>query len=233
MNTPAVHKSAPSMAEIIERYRKLYTGAVYDILDEMDLPNQALASDLRPMRPEMIVAGPAFTLQGVSDTIADPVMRERRIQMFNQMSFPCVDVRDCGFDTRVAHYGEMTATLARSKGCVGAVVDGGVRDTGHLLRMDFPVFHRYYTPIEAKKRWAYYRWQVPVQIRGQMSAVVVVNPGDFVFGDMDGVLIIPQERIVEVLRLTEEMSETENQARAEFSAPGADAEAVYKKYGRL
>ena len=233
MNAPTVIASEPAILDIIERFGKLYTGLVYDTLDEMGLPHQALASDIRPLRPDMRLAGPAFTFQGISDAVGDPQLRERRIKMFNEMHHPCIDVRDCGFDTRVAHYGEMNATLARSKGVIGALIDGGVRDTGHLMRMNFPVFNRYCCPVEAKGRWGYYRWQLPIQLRGALTATVIVRPGDFVFGDFDGVLIIPREHLVEVLRKSEEMEAVENRARAEFADPNSDAEEVYRRYGKL
>lgn len=224
---------APDMVETIDRYRKLYTGLVYDIMDEMGLPHQALATDIRPVRPDMIVAGPAFTIQGISDPTGDESLRERRIKLFNDMRHPCVDVRDCGFDTRVAHYGEMNAVLGRAKGVVGAIIDGGTRDTRHILAMDFPVFARYYSPVEAVRRWSYYRWQLPVQLRGALSATVTVRPGDFMFADIDGVLVIPQEHVVEVLRKSEEHAAIEDRARGEFAAPGADVEAVYARYRKL
>jgi 4-hydroxy-4-methyl-2-oxoglutarate aldolase len=233
MSGPAHIESEPPLEEIIERFKPLYTGVVYDTLDEIGLPNQALASDIAPLRQDMQVAGPAFTFQGISDVIADEELRTKRIRMFNEMRYPCVEVRDCALDTRVAHYGEMTAVLGRSKGVVGAVIDGGIRDSGHLLRMGMPVFSRYRCPVEAKGRWSYHRWQLPVQLRGSLTMQVVVNPGDFVFGDIDGVLIIPRERLFEVLRVSEESASVEDRARAEFSTPGADAEEVYRRYGKL
>ncbi len=223
----------PDILDICERYKRLYTGLVYDVLDEMGLPNQALATDMRPLRPDMVLAGPAFTVQGINDPVGDPDLRERRIKMFGEMRHPCVDVRDCGFDTRVAHYGEMNAVLGRAKGVVGAVIDGGVRDSRHILKMDFPVFARFHSPVEAVKRWSYYRWQHPIQLRGALSATVTVNPGDFVFGDIDGVLIIPKEHIVEVLRKAEEHAAIEDRARIDFGTPGADAEEVYRRYRKL
>lgn len=229
----AVLKSAPDMVETIDRFRKLYTGLVYDILDEMGLPYQALATDIRPLRPDMVVAGPAFTIQGINDPVGDESLRERRIKLFGEMRYPCVDVRDCGYDTRVAHYGEMNAVLGRAKGVVGAIIDGGTRDSRHVLEMGFPLFARYNSPVEALKRWGYYRWQLPVQLRGALSATVIVRPGDFMFADIDGVLVIPQERLVEVLRKSEEHAAIEDRARSEFAAPGADVEAVYARYRKL
>jgi 4-hydroxy-4-methyl-2-oxoglutarate aldolase len=221
--------------ELIERFSRLYTGAVYDVMDHMDLPYQALAMDVKPIRPDMTIAGPAFTLKGITDSVGDETLRKRRIEMFSDMrsiGCPLIDVRDCSFDTQVAHYGEMNATVGKASGVVGALVDGGSRDTGFLLKMNFPVFCRYLLPVEAWRRWSYYAWQLPVGMRGALSQVVTVYPGDFIFGDLDGVLVIPHDAVIEVLRKTEELVEEEDRARADF-ASGADPIEVYKKYGKL
>jgi 4-hydroxy-4-methyl-2-oxoglutarate aldolase len=229
----AIKPGKIDMLDAIGRFKKLYTGLVYDIMDGLGLPQQTLATDMRPLRDDMIVAGPAFTVQGINDPNGDPDLRSRRIKMFGDMRLPCVDVRDCGFDTRVAHYGEMNAVLGRAKGVVGAVIDGGIRDSGLLLKMNFPCFRRYHSPVEALQRWSYYRWQQPIALRGSMSATVIVRPGDFIFGDIDGVLVIPIERLEEVLRLSEEHAAVENSARAEFADPTKDAEEVYGRYRKL
>jgi regulator of RNase E activity RraA len=220
------------MEAIVARYRRFYTGLVYDILDEMGYPNQALATDLRPIRSDMIVAGPAFTIQMIADPVGDPELSDKRINLFKAMSYPCVDVRDCGFDTRVANYGEMNATLGRKYGSVGAIIDGGIRDTRHLLEMDFPTFGRYFSPVEAKHRVSYFRWQVPVTLRGAITASVTVHPGDFILGDIDGVLVIPKAIIGDVMTKAETLMAREDMAREEFKTAD-DCEVVYRKYGRL
>ncbi|NJL92736.1 MAG: RraA family protein [Anaerolineae bacterium] len=221
--------------DLIRRYRALYSGAVYDALDELGLPHQALAVEVKPIRQDMVLAGPAFTIKGVSDSVGDEELRNRRIHLFNDMralGCPVVDIRDVSFDDQVAHYGEMNAVLGRASGAIGAVIDGGCRDTGFLLRQDFPVWCRYQTPVEAFKRWSYTSWQKPIGLRGAISSVVTVYPGDFVFADLDGVLIIPRALVEEVLEKTEKVVHQENQARAEFTTTD-DIVAVYRKYGRL
>lgn len=214
------------------RFSRLYSGAIYDVLDEMGHPDCVLATDLKPLEPDTIIAGPAFTIQGVADPVGDEQLAARRIQLFSEMRYPCVDVRDCGFDTRVAHYGEMNATLGVKHGAIGAIVDGGVRDCRLIREMNFPVFARYRSPVEAKRRWSYYRWQVPITMRGAMSATVTVNPGDYIFADQDGVLVIPAAMTMEVLVKAEQLAGVENSARDEFR-DNPDTAAVYKKYGRL
>lgn len=217
--------------DICERYRKLYTGVVYDVLEHLGHPHQVLANDLRPLRPEMVVAGPAFTIKGITDPTGDPDLLEKRIKLFKQMSHPCIDVRDCGFDTRAAHYGEMNLTLGMKHGVTGAVIDGGIRDTRHILEANVPVFARYYTPVEAKMRWSYYAWDLPVTLRGALTSTVIVNPGDFMFGDIDGIIVVPKALTEEVLRKSEELVAKENKAREEYKSE--DVEDVYRRYGTL
>lgn len=229
------YEYAIPVTELVDRYKQLYSGALYDVLDEMGMPHQALAVDVKPIRQDMVIAGPAFTIKGVPDSVGDETLRERRIHLFNDMkalNCPLIDVRDCSFDTQVAHYGEMNAVLGRASGAVGAVVDGGCRDTGFLLKMNFPVWCRYQTSVEAFKRWSYVNWQVPIGMRGAISSIVTVYPGDFLFADLDGVIVVPRDSVIEVLEKTEKLIKTENQARAEFETAD-DVVAVYKKYGRL
>jgi 4-hydroxy-4-methyl-2-oxoglutarate aldolase len=220
---------------LIERYRRTYSGAVYDVLDELGHPHQALAHDLKPVDPRWVIAGPAFTMKGIPEPTGDERLRSRRIHMFEEMKragVPIIDVRDCSFDRQAAHYGEMNATVGAACGVVGAVVDGGSRDTRFLLDRDFPVFCSYLTPVEAVKRWSYYDWQITVGLRGALTTIVPVSPGDFLMGDIDGVVVIPRGLVVEVLERTETLIAHEDRVREEFEA-GEDPVAVYKRHGRL
>lgn len=226
---------AVPVQELIKRYSELYSGAVYDILDNMGLPHQVLASDVKPVVPEMVIAAPAFPMKGIPDNVGREELRQRRIHMFEDMratGVPLIDVRDCSFDTQAAHYGEMNATVGRSVGVIGALVDGGCRDTGFLLRQQFPIFCRYQTPVEAYKRWSYLEWGTTVALRGGLSSVVAVSPGDFIFGDLDGVVVVPRELTIEVLEKTEELVAEENGVRQEFES-GADPVEVYQRHGKL
>ncbi|WP_170297059.1 RraA family protein [Agromyces salentinus] len=221
--------------ELIERYRATYSGAVYDVLDEMGYPNQALAPDIKPVDRAWTLAGPAFTMKGIPEPTGDPDLRARRIHMFEAMKatgVPIIDVRDCSFDTQAAHYGEMNATVGSACGVIGAVVDGGSRDTRFLLERDFPLFCRYLSPVEAVKRWSYYDWQNTVSLRGALTSTVPVSPGDFLVGDLDGVVVVPRELVVDVLRQAEELIRHEDVVREEFLVSD-DPVGVYRRHGRL
>jgi regulator of RNase E activity RraA len=125
------------------------------------------------------------------------------------------------------HWGEIMSNAARERGCRGAVVDGGVRDSRLILRMGFPVFCRFRCSAGSIGRWEIREWMVPLQI-----GETLVNPDDFVLGDADGVVVIPKELTFEVLLRTEEIVGRENDMRAEL-AKGVAVSQVYAKHGKF
>lgn len=229
------YEYALPVEELISRYKAVYSGAVYDVLEHLGYPHQALANDVKPIDNKWVLAGPAFTIKGIPDSTGNETLRARRIELFSAMKatgVPLIDVRDCSFDEQVAHYGEMNATVGASCGVIGAVVDGGSRDTRFLLERNFPLFCRYLSPVEALRRWSYYDWQTTISLRGAITATVSVSPGDFIFGDLDGVVIIPRAVVVEVLVGAESLIAEEDLTRLEFES-GADPVEVYQRHGRL
>jgi regulator of RNase E activity RraA len=214
------------------RYRRLYAGLIYDVLEHLGHSKQVLSHGLVPLAPDMKLAGPAFTVKGTTSCERNEGIRYRRLRMINEMQRPCIEVRDQGTPHSVAIYGELSATTARAHGAVGALVDGATRDTSKLIEMGFPVFARYRTPIEAFGRWAMLDYQVPVLITGELTDTVQVNPGDFIFGDYDGVLVIPKALTAEVLTECERVMGIEDLARVEF-ARGDDPVEVFERHKRL
>ncbi len=220
------------MEEICRRYMRLYAGAVYDVLEKLGYPDQAVSHQITPLAPAMKLAGPAFTVKGATTAERDEAGRHKRIKMVCSMTYPCIEVRDQGTPFNVAIYGELSATTAQAHGAVGALIDGGTRDSAHLVARDFPVFARYRCPIEAFGRYTMLTCQVPVRISGETTATVEVKPGDFIFGDYDGVLVIPQDLTLQVLCECERIMDLENSARVDF-ARGDDPVAVFERYKRL
>lgn len=227
-----VQTIAVSLEEICARYQRLYGGVVYDVLESLGLPNQALSHELRPLSPEMKLAGPAFTLKGTMTCERDEAGRHKRIGMVRHMTRPCIEVRDRGTPFNVALYGELSATTARAHGAVGALIDGATRDTAHLISMGFPVFARYRNPVEAFGRYMLMNYQVPILLSGETVETVRVNPGDFIFGEADGVLVIPKDLTTKVLLECERISGLEDRARADF-ASGEDPVQVFARYKRM
>lgn len=227
--TPAI---IPELEQVCERYRKLYAGLIYDVLEHLGYPNHVLSHEITSLSPEMKLAGPAFTVKGTPSCERDESRRYKRLKMITEMRSPCLEVRDAGTPFRVAIYGELSATTARAHGAVGAVIDGGTRDTTKLVSMGFPVFAKYRTPVEAFGRWAMLDYQVPILLAGELVEAVQVNPGDFIFGDYDGVLVIPKDLTISVLEECERVMGVEDVARVEF-ARGDDPVEVFERHKRL
>jgi regulator of RNase E activity RraA len=221
-----------TLDEICERYTRLYAGAVYDVLEGMGYPNQAVSHSLTAISPGMKLAGPAFTVKGSLTAERDTAGRNQRMKMVCSMTHPCIEVRDRGTPFNVAIYGELSATTARAHGAVGALIDGGTRDCGNLIRMGFPVFARYRTPVEAFGRYTLIKSQVPVRISGETTETVLVNPGDFIFGEEDGVIVVPKDLILPVLEECERIKGLEDRARHDF-ARGDDPVEVFQRYQRF
>ena len=143
----------------------------------------------------------------------------------------CIQVRDTQRNTNCGHFGEISATAARAAGCVGAVIDGATRDSNHLIRMGFPTFCRFRNPVEALGRFMAVDYQIPIEVRG-IAGPLRVEPGDYVFGDNDGVVIVPRAMTLAVLERAEEWYESEGRSR-EAMANGEDPSEVYETYGRF
>lgn len=221
------------MEQLCNRYKRLYAGLIFDILEQMGYPNQAVSHEIQPLTLDMKLAGPAFTVKGTTTAVKDEKWRYRRLNAIKEMTYPCVEVRDRGTTSyNVALYGELTATTARAHGAVGALVDGGTRDSGMLISMGYPIFVRYRSPVEAFGRVITLDHQVPILVSGELTETVVVNPGDFIFGDIDGAIVIPKALTLEVLQEAERIEGIEDAAREEFKN-GADPVVVFNKYRRL
>jgi 4-hydroxy-4-methyl-2-oxoglutarate aldolase len=214
-----------ALKDVIRRYRALYTGAVGDMLDKLGLRNQILPYYIAPVTSDMVVTGPAFTGQGypVADITNDD--SRVRIRMLESIKPDTVSVWSSAGHFESAHWGEIMSNAARERGCTGAVVDGGLRDTRFVLRMKFPVFCRFRCPASSIGRWEIKEWQIPITIGS-----TVIRPDDFIFGDIDGVVVVPKEVTAEVLVKTEETVGREKKMRADLKK-GVTVSEVYKRHG--
>jgi regulator of RNase E activity RraA len=212
--------------ELARRFSALYTGALTDVLDRHGYLQQTLPTDLAPLRPGMRLAGPVYTILGRPHPAHDHDTSIRLIlEMLGSVTPGSVAVYQTD-DRANAHLGELSVTSLASRGCVGAVIDGGVRDTEYILREDFPVFARYVTPQDCVPRWQ-------LLAHGEVSIVigaVRVSPGDWIVGDRDGLVIVPRERVDEVLGEAEQKVATENEIRDAVRQGTLPLEA-YARYG--
>lgn len=221
-------KTAQDWAKIADRFKRLYSALVYDTLEELGYPDQALAQSLKPLEPGMKIAGPAFTVRGSNNPSREK--KETGLEMIEALWPGCVCVFDTGNDYVAAHWGEITSTAARGQGCAGTVIDGGVRDSAYVIRMGYPVFARYQTPVEAFGRFDIVEWEKPINLAGATSQRVAIHPGDYVFGDLDGVVIVPAALTLQVLEEAEARFDTETRVREALKAGGKPLE-VFRKFG--
>lgn len=218
--------------EVQKRFSKLYTALIYDVLSvKYKIDGQAMESGIYPLIHTMKVAGPAFTVHCVATPSRDEKLHNVRLGMLRSMTEGCIQIRDTQGEKRSGQFGEISATAARACGCAGAVIDGSTRDSNYLIDMGFPTFCRFRNPVEAFGRFMAVDYQIPIIVKG-IDGNLIVNPGDYIFGDNDGIVIIPKELTIEVLEKAETFFENERQSRLAM-ASGRDIFEVYEEFGRF
>ena len=210
--------------ELCDRLQDLYTAAVNDVLREHGLLHQTLPQTITPLKVEMKAAGIAFTVKGCKDLSLEGEM-EQRAAMLEAMPENSVVVWDTSGDDESAQWGEVMTMAAMKRGCRGAVVDGGVRDTDRVLEMGFPVWVKYRTSNGMLGRFRMTGYQVPVQIGG-----VMIHVGDVIFADIDGALVIPREMAYDVLLRAEEIKANESEIK-KWVRDGLSAQQVIDRGG--
>jgi regulator of RNase E activity RraA len=208
--------------------RRLYTAVLSDVLDGLGYRHQAFAPQIRPLDETLVLCGRARTaLYREVFHIARGNPYELEIALIDDLRPGDVAVMACAGSPRIAPWGELLSTAARARRAAGCVTDGLVRDVRYIRRMKFPVFHGGIGPLDSKGRGEVAAIDVPVEIAG-----VRVEPGDLVFGDVDGVVVVP--RAVEAQALTRAFEKVagENRVRAELKR-GAKLKTVFARHGIL
>lgn len=208
----------------------LYSAVLSDVLDDFGRRHQAMRPFIRPLDEELPLFGRARTgnyMNTYSVSEGDNPY-DIEIALVDDLKPGDVAVFGCDGPTiRIAPWGELLSTAARCRGAVGCVTDGLVRDIRAIRKMNFAVFHGGIGPLDSKGRAKMMTKDVPVNCGG-----VLVNPGDLVFGDADGVVVIPFDIADEVVQAATAKIGGENRTRAELEQ-GTLLIEVYKKYGVL
>ena len=208
----------------------LYTAVLSDVLDEMGYPHQALRPFVRPLDESLSFVGRARTgLYAETYSVIDGENPyELEIRLVDDLKAGDVAVIACGGPTdRVAPWGELLSTAATARGAAACVTDGLVRDVRQIRSMRFPVFHGGIGPLDSKGRARMVEMDRPVVCAG-----VRVCFGDTLFGDVDGVIVIPQAIRDETFSRALDKVARENRTRDELRQGRLLAE-VYEKYGVL
>jgi regulator of RNase E activity RraA len=203
--------------------KELYTPVIGDVLDALGYYHQFLPQPIQPALTEMKVVGRAMPV--VMIDVHGPqkkpfgLLTEALDQLEPGEIYLC-----SGGDMRCAYWGELLTATARTRGAAGAVVNGFHRDTPKMLEQNWPVFSRGRFAQDSSVRTQVTNFRCAIEIGG-----VWVEPGDLVFGDLDGVVVVPKKRQDEVIEKALEKVRTENVVRKAIEA-GMSSTAALKKY---
>jgi regulator of RNase E activity RraA len=205
----------------------LSSAVLADVLDALGHRTSAMPASLRPLRPEWKIFGRAATLSAV--TVAAEPARPYEIELASVDALRPGDVlvATTNGDRSSALWGELLSTACRAHGALGAVIDGLTRDAAKIIAMNFPVFAAGFSPLDSKGR-------LDGISHGQAIRVgeCVVQPGDWIIGDIDGVVAIPASLAEQAFTRALEKVTGENKVRAEL-ARGRSAREVFAEYGIL
>lgn len=219
--------NAKTDRDLFEEMRAhLFTAIIGDVLDLHGYHHQFLTPECRPLRPGMVVCGRAMTVYetDVTGTVDPPF--GLMLKALDSLK-PNEVYLASGASPSYALWGELMSTAARVRGATGAVLAGYTRDTSGILEMDFPVFCYGSYAQDQRGRGCVVDFRIPLEIQG-----VKVNPGDIVFGDMDGVVILPKEIETTVISHALEQVRKEKTAQ-KLLLSGASAESVFRETGVL
>lgn len=205
----------------------LYSAVVADVLDSMGHRHQCLSAGIRALTPSNKVCGRVFT--AVAETVEEIPAEPYKLELaaIDEMQKGDVLVVDASHNTASAFWGELLSTACLAKGVRGIVMSACTRDLWALSRMTFPVFGIGATPADSKGRLDVVSIGAPIALDG-----VMIKCGDFILGDLDGVVVIPSEAADEALRLAQEKVSGENTVRDELAA-GVPVAEVFARHGIL
>lgn len=215
--------------EVMKEY--LYTGVITDVMDVMGLIHQFLPQYIQPLERDMMLAGRAFTVQE-ADVTGTRICSDNREKPFGVM-FEALDAMKenevyicAGGSPRYAYFGGLMATRMEKLGVVGAVVCGFVRDTKEVLEIGIPTFSRGCYAQDQGIRGRVIDYKCPIEFDNG----VLVNYGDIIFGDIDGVLAIPKTHEKEIIIKAFEKVFGENEVRDAIKN-GMGVVEAFEKFG--
>jgi len=212
--------------------RELFTCVVGDVMDKMGLQHQFLPPQIRPLRQNMILVGRAMPVLSV-DVFEEKVAGTNNKLMekpFGLMLEALDDLKtnevyvNTGSSPRNALWGELMSIRAGKLGAAGAVLNGYLRDTRAVLELNFPAFCWGSYAQDSAPRYKVVDFRIAVEI-----GAVRVRPGDFLFGDIDGVCVIPAEAAAEVFTRALEKARGEKLVRKALEE-GSSAVAAFEKH---
>lgn len=224
-------KSDDELFEVAQK--ELFTCVVGDTLDKQNLLHQYLPPQIQPLSRDMVLIGRAMPVLSC-DVFQEKIegsANEVSAKPFGLMLEAVDDLNqneiyvNTGSSPRNALWGELMSVRARKRGARGAVLNGYVRDTKAILAMEYPTFGFGSYGQDSAPRYKVHDFRILIEIGG-----VLIRPGDILFGDVDGVVVIPSEVEIETFSLALEKMRGERSVRRELEE-GSSAVAVFKRHG--
>ena len=227
-----------SVLELQTRWDRIRIANLYDALDPMGFGNQCLDLGIKPLFPGQHLAGMAVTIRGGRDPRSrEEIERDAKdtaaYMKARDLVYPgSVVVVECGGETYSGKFGEMTSWSLKQRGARGIVLDSYIRDLQGLeIIPDYAVCARGTSPVESYGRWRPMDFDIPIALPGTLTNQVRINPGDWIVGDADGVIIVPQEIAMEALVKAEDIEDREQGMREDLAA-GMSFDQAFEKWGR-
>jgi regulator of RNase E activity RraA len=202
----------------------LYSSVIADALDTLGQRQCALSAALRPLRPEWKVFGRAVTLCAARATAMPEKPYALELECIDALKSGDVLVATTQGDYGSALWGELLSTAAQAHGAVGVVLDGLTRDAAKIIAMDFPVFATGFRPLDSKGRLDVVSYGQPIRMGD-----CLIRPGDYIFGDIDGVMVVPAEVADLVFTAAQRKAMDENGVREQL-ARGRSVREVFAEY---
>ena len=230
------HTVGSSDSELFAQARRtLYSAVIGDVLDLLGRVHQFLPPQVQPLRTDFVLCGRAMTVLEADDSGGEDTVRQNKTlgQPFGLMLKALDDLKKdevyvcSGASPNYALWGELMSTCARNRGAAGAVVNGWSRVTRGILALDFPCFSFGRYAQDQRPRGKVIDFRCPLRV-----GAVEVHPGDIIFGDLDGVVVVPREIEAEVFARALEKASGEKQVFTAIKG-GMGAQEAWDTYGIL
>jgi regulator of RNase E activity RraA len=225
------------MDDLQKQWERIRVANLFDVLDKLGYPNQCIDLAIKPLFPGQKLAGRAVTVRGARSPYSAEELKKHKERIDFEHLLPLIQpgavvIVDGAGEPMSGKFGEMTSWALQQRGAKGIVVDGFIRD--YLGLQEIPAFTvccRGTSPIESDGRWAIHELNVPIGVPGTLTSQVRVKAGDWIIGEADGVIVLPQEIADEALLLAIDIETREEGMRGDLSR-GMDFQKAYTKWGR-
>ncbi len=213
--------------EYKDKLDRCFSAVLQDVMDTMNVRGQCMNPKIKPLVPTMKTWGEAVTiyLETVTEVPEKPFQME--MELLDDTKEGQIIVAQCNAQELSAFWGGLLSNAAVGHKVSGVIIDGGARDYDEIVELNFPTFCAGLTPYDSLGRMDGKERDIPIECGG-----VKVNPGDLVYGDVDGVVVVPQEIADEVIAKAWEKVQGESTVREELRS-GASVVKTFEKYGIL